>query len=270
MTMRRAPTFGISIVPAAEDLAQAIDLVRRADALGLDVVGVQDHPYQRRFVDTLALLGHLLDRTARITVFPDVANLPLRPPAVLAKHAATLDLLSGGRFELGLGAGAFWDGVERMGGPRRSPGEAVDALAEALDVIRDVWADRHPGPAHPMGIWLGAYKPRMLRLTGEKADGWVPSLMRGVGPAQLGELDGAVTEAAQRAGRDPGDVRRIWNIPVPAVDSEDPAAQLANWAERYGVDTFVLWPSGEDQIGQVERLGEEIAPAVRERLGVRA
>ena len=59
---------------------------------------------------------------------PNVLNLPLRPPAVLARAAASLDLLSGGRFELGLGAGAFWDAIEAMGGPRRTPGEAVDAL----------------------------------------------------------------------------------------------------------------------------------------------
>ena len=277
----RPLTFGLSVVPNAEGLAGTVDLVRRADALGLDVVGVQDHPYQRRYVDTLALLGHLLERTERISVFPDVANLPLRPPAVLAKHAATLDLLSGGRFELGLGAGGFWDAIAAMGGPRRTPGESVDALSEAIDVIRLAWSDErsvkhagehyrlegyHPGPppAHDIDIWLGAYKPRMLRLTGEKADGWVPSLMRGVTPADLGELDKAVTGAAEEAGRDPAAVRRVWNIPAPALDGADMAAQMTNWAERYGVDTFVLWPTEDNPIQQIERLA-----AARDTIGVR-
>ena len=78
-------------------------------------------------------------RTTAIRVAPNVANLPLRPPVVLARAAATLDLLSSGRVELGLGAGAFWDAVVAAGGPRRTPKEAVDALVEAIGIIRQVW-----------------------------------------------------------------------------------------------------------------------------------
>ena len=96
--------------------------MRAADEGGLQLVGVQDHPYQRRFLDTFSLIATLLAETRRISFFTDVANLPLRPPAVMAKAAASLDVLSGGRFELGLGAGGFQDGIAGMGGPRRSPG----------------------------------------------------------------------------------------------------------------------------------------------------
>jgi alkanesulfonate monooxygenase SsuD/methylene tetrahydromethanopterin reductase-like flavin-dependent oxidoreductase (luciferase family) len=71
---------------------------------------------------------------------PDVLNLPLRSPAVMAKSVASLDVLSGGRVELGLGAGAFWDAVEAMGGPRRTAKESVDALEEALAIIRGFWS----------------------------------------------------------------------------------------------------------------------------------
>ena len=97
-------------------------------------------------------------------------NLPLRQPAVLARAAASLDLLSDGRVELGLGAGAFWDAIEAMGGPRLTPGQSVDALSEAIDVIRGIWdvgerggvrvrgehydvrgAKRGPEPAHDIG-----------------------------------------------------------------------------------------------------------------------
>lgn len=110
---------GISIVPDADTLGRSRELVRVADEGGLQFVGVQDHPYQRRFLDTFALVATLLAETRRISVFTDVANLPLRPPAVMAKAAASLDVLSGGRFELGLGAGGFWDGIAGLPVPTR-------------------------------------------------------------------------------------------------------------------------------------------------------
>jgi alkanesulfonate monooxygenase SsuD/methylene tetrahydromethanopterin reductase-like flavin-dependent oxidoreductase (luciferase family) len=118
MTNSRTLDLGISIVPYADWIDRSRELVRVADEGGLQLVGIQDHPYQRRFLDTIALVGALLPETRRITFFTDVANLPLRPPAVMAKAAASLDLLSGGRFELGLGAGGFQDHIARMGGPR--------------------------------------------------------------------------------------------------------------------------------------------------------
>src|SRR2546421_3227625 len=128
--------FGISILPAADELEHSRAMVRAAEAGGLDLVGIQDHPYQRRFVDTFALIGTLLAETERLRFFSDVANLPLRPPAMLAKQAATLDLLSGRRFQLGLGAGALFDRVATVGGPVRSPGEAGEALEGASDGYR--------------------------------------------------------------------------------------------------------------------------------------
>src|SRR5881227_2473370 len=171
--------FGVFVTPEATE--RPLRLAVLADELGYEVVGVQDHPYQRRFFDTWTLLTAIAMRTEHITVFPDVANLPLRPPAVLAKSAASLDVLTGGRVELGLGAGGFWEAIEAYGGPRRAPGEALAALAEAIEVIRLVWSGtrnlrfegRHyrlagaqsgPVPAHPIGIWLGVYGPRALRL----------------------------------------------------------------------------------------------------------
>ena len=187
-------SFGYFLIPNADD--PLVSTAQEVERLGLDYIGVQDHPYQRRFVDTWTLLSMIAATTERVRVFPDVACLPLRPPAVLAKAAASLDLLSGGRVELGLGAGAFWDAVEGYGGPRRGPGEALAALAEAIQVIRKVWSGERnlrfegehyrlagvhsgPLPAHPIGIWLGVNGPRALRLAGQVADGWVPSLPEG-------------------------------------------------------------------------------------------
>src|SRR3954453_15805468 len=135
------PLFGIFPTPNAEDRDQIVEQVLTAERAGLDLVGIQDHPYQRRFLDTWSLIAFLAARTERIRFSPDVANLPLRPPAVLAKAAASIDLLRKGRFELGLGAGAFWDGIAAMGGPVRSPGESVEAVEEAIAVIRAMWSD---------------------------------------------------------------------------------------------------------------------------------
>ena len=123
--------FGWFLVPEAADPPGLVEQVRLAERAGVDLVGIQDHPYQRRYLDTFSLLAALATATERIGLFPDVANLPLRHPAMLAKAAASIDLLSGGRFELGLGAGSFWDAIVAMGGPRRSPGEAVEALDAA-------------------------------------------------------------------------------------------------------------------------------------------
>src|SRR4051812_48247085 len=188
----RPVEFGVFPSPDTAELDQILTLAAIADREGLDLIGIQDHPYQRRFLDTWMLMSAVLARTTRVRVFPDVANLPLRPPAVLAKSAASLDQMSGGRFELGLGAGGFWEAITAMGGPNRSKREAVDALVEAIAVIRLMWSDersvRYPGtyyqlagvkpgpqPAHDIGIWLGAVGPRMLALVGRLADGWVPS-----------------------------------------------------------------------------------------------
>src|SRR2546427_3782070 len=201
MDYRQPVRFGVFVTPEATE--RPLQMAALADELGYEVVGVQDHPHQRRFSDAWTLLTAIAMRTEHITVFPDVANLPLRPPAVLAKAAATLDLLSGGRVELGLGAGGFWDAIKAYGGPVRTPGESVSALEEAIQVIRLMWSGRHgirfdgrfyplagahsgPVPAHPIGIWLGGDKPRLLSLGGTLADGGGASYGFLQGPELLG------------------------------------------------------------------------------------
>ena len=279
----RPVAFGYFLVPNAAD--PLLDTARTVERLGLDYVAVQDHPYQRHYVDTWTLLSMIAAVTSRVAVFPDVANLPLRPPAVLAKAAASLDVLSGGRVELGLGAGGYWDAIEAYGGPRRTPGEALAALGEAIEVIRKVWsgernlrfAGRHyrlagansgPVPAHPIGIWLGAYGPRALRLTGRAADGWVPSFRGEFAP--IAEMTARLDDAAAQAGRDPAAIRRILNVNGVITDgpSEGPLrGPVQQWADEltelvvgYGFDTFVLWADGPDQL---TRFAEQVVPAVR-------
>src|SRR5919197_4510682 len=97
----RSVQFGVSVTPDANDLEQMTALVDAAEQTGLDLVGVQDHAYNPQFVDTWTLLAFLAARTERVRFFPDVADLALRPPAMLAKAAASLDRLSGGGGEVG-------------------------------------------------------------------------------------------------------------------------------------------------------------------------
>jgi hypothetical protein len=266
--------FGVFVPPVAEQAGAVLELAQLADAVGLDYVTFQDHPYQARFLDAWTLLSVVAAQTANVRVAPNVANLPLRQPVVLARSVASLDLISGGRVELGLGAGAFWDAIAANGGPRHTPRESVDALEEALAIIRAVWSPearsvRHEGvhyrvvgakpgppPAHRIEIWLGAYKPRMLRLTGTHADGWLPSL----GYIELGELAAAnarIDDAAARAGRRAAEVRRMLNL----LEGGLPAEQLAELTLSTGMSTYVLSVSSADDI---RRFAEDVAPQVRE------
>jgi alkanesulfonate monooxygenase SsuD/methylene tetrahydromethanopterin reductase-like flavin-dependent oxidoreductase (luciferase family) len=280
--------FGTFLPPAAETAAETLRLAVLTEELGLDLVSVQDHPYQGGFLDAWTLLSVVAARTGRVSVFPNVANLPLRPPAVLARAAATLDLLSGGRVELGLGAGAFWDAIAAMGGPRRTAGESVAALEEAIAVLRALWTPgrgvrldgtyypltgSHPGPvpAHPIGIWLGGYRPRMLGLVGRLADGWLPSAPY-LPPERLADANARIDAAAVEAGRDPAAVRRLYNIGGTFTGTGDaflsgPAStwveQLAELALTEGMSAFVLMvDAGRDD--DLRRFAAEVAPAVRD------
>jgi len=223
-----------------------------------------------------------------VRFFPDVANLPLRPPAVLAKAAASLDVLTGGRVELGLGGGSFWEAIAAMGGSQRTPGETVRATEEAIDVIRLVWSGergvryegRHyrlsglntgPKPAHPIGIWLGAGRPRMLDLIGRKADGWVPS-SPWAPPDALPEYLRWIEDAAATAGRDAGSIRRVYNVAgtIGAERGEPFVGPASYWQDELtrlvqgvGMDAFIFWAGSGDARSQVETFATEVVPAVR-------
>jgi alkanesulfonate monooxygenase SsuD/methylene tetrahydromethanopterin reductase-like flavin-dependent oxidoreductase (luciferase family)/hemerythrin-like domain-containing protein len=268
--------FGVFITPASQAAESVVGLASLADREGLDLVSFQDHPYQARFLDTWTLLSFVAARTSRVRVSPNVLNLPLRNPAVIARAVASLDILSGGRAELGLGAGAFWDAIEAMGGRRLSPGESVEALEEAIDVIRELWdveqpgkarvegtyyslqgAARGPAPLHDIGIWLGAYKPRMLNLTGRKADGWLPSLPY-LQEGDLARGNAAIDEAAVSVGRDPSEIRRLLNI-----TAETGVDELVRYALEDGIATFIVMA---DDATTIQTFASEVAPAVRERV----
>ncbi|HRQ91571.1 MAG TPA: LLM class flavin-dependent oxidoreductase [Anaerolineales bacterium] len=288
MNTHHALQFGTFITPHNRNPEATVALARHSETLGFDLVSFQDHPYQPAFLDTWTLISWVAGQTERIHIASNVLNLPLRQPAVLARSATSLDLLSGGRVAMALGAGAFWDGIVAMGGPQRSPAEAVTALDEALDILRSMMnsgsnaglrfegkfytlngVQGGPLPAHEIPIWLGAYKPRMLRLLAQKADGWLPSLGY-LKPGDLQTGNRIIDEAARKAGREPGDIRRLLNISGQFAAQRQgflhgPSAQ---WVDELlplvvedGIRTFIL---ASDDADTMEQFAREVAPTLRQ------
>lgn len=292
MTLR----FGVSLTPTL-DVERTYRLAAEAERAGLDLIGVQDHPYVASYVDAFVVVGQLLARTRKITLLPDVANLPLRPPVMLARTSSSLARVSGGRFVLGLGAGGYWDAIASMGTPRRTPAEGLRALTEAVELMRELWRPgatvtrdgefasvaslAGQGPDVP--VWIGAQGPRSLAVTGRIGDGWAAPIPSYLPYEQWAESNTVIDRAAADAGRSPAAVTRVAQL-VGTIDpavrrrpdlvgSEPIRTDARGWAEvveRLAVEqpftTFVLWPEREDET-QIRRFGEEVVPLVTERLG---
>ena len=268
--------FGSFIGPRAADADEVVALAELSEEVGLDVATFQDHPYQPAFLDTWTLLSYVAARTERIRLSANVLNAPLRPPAVLGRATASLDLLSHGRFELGIGAGAYWDAIAAMDGPRLGPGEAVAALEESIDVLRQMWAadqrggvygrghqagvhgaKRGPAPAHDIAIWVGALKPRMLRLIGRVADGWLPSYSYLENRDALRVGNEHIDAAARAAGRSPGGIRRLTNVSPADADPET----LAGLTRDFGISAFIMM---SDDKAEIVDFATSVAPRVRD------
>jgi alkanesulfonate monooxygenase SsuD/methylene tetrahydromethanopterin reductase-like flavin-dependent oxidoreductase (luciferase family) len=293
-------SFGVSLTPT-HDLPRIDRIVEEADRCGLDFVGLQDHPYVAGHLDALTLAARLLSRTEQLSVFPDVANLPLRPPAVLAKTAASLNFMSGGRFRLGIGAGGYWDAIAAMGAPRRNSAQALAALEEAISLMRSLWQQgepvRHDGEYYRVQgiegsdtgdrgveIWIGAQGPRSFELTGRVADGWAAPIPSYLPYERWSDANRAIDRAAQDHGRDPRAVTRIAQV-VGTIDEESRSSRLTldtgqaplrgsaqEWIDalsRLGTSqpftSFIFWPENEE-LEQVQRFINDVAPVVRRNL----
>jgi alkanesulfonate monooxygenase SsuD/methylene tetrahydromethanopterin reductase-like flavin-dependent oxidoreductase (luciferase family) len=282
--------FGAFIGPRADDIAGVRERVLAAERSGFDFVAIQDHPYVPAYLDTFSLIANLAATTSTLRFITDVANLPLRPSPMLAKAAASVDRLSNGRFELGLGAGRAWPEIERMGGPTWAPGEAVSAMDKAIDTLRTFWGFKSEGgagaapvaaPAHRIGIWVGGAGPRMLDLIGRQADGWIAPMSTGyeTKPAAQDRIDGAATTA----GRNPAAVGRMIQLvgrvtgtpstisrPRSGPGNQPIRTTAAHWArivtefaveERFDAVNFVLEDETSDQI---TRFGAEVVAAAKD------
>lgn len=285
---------GINIDPSATGATTALRLARLADDAGLDFAGVQDHLYHPEFLDAWTLVTALTGATERVTFMPNVANTVLRPPAPLIKAASSLSILSGGRVALGVGAGASPPATAAYGGPQYTPAHAVEAFEEAMRVMKamsdptrgPVRLDgayhslhgAHPGPfpAEPVQIMVGSYGPRMLRITGRLADGWLPTNSYAP-PERVAEMRRVIDEGAREAGRDPREVQRIYNVMGTITSGAGPVREgqtlvgppgfwvdtLGRYRDELGFDSFLFWPVDADSESQVALFADKVAPHIR-------
>lgn len=279
--------FGIALAHSRRRFDETLETARLAEELGGDVVTLADHPYIPAELETWTMLTTLAARTERIALATNVLNLGLRPPVMLAKAAATLQFVSGGRLILGLGAGDPRS-TTGFGGPQRSLGDTVAALDEALGLIRRLWepgpdidhdgaffrvsrARLSPKPDPAIPIWVGSFGPRMLALTGEHADGWLPTNAY-LDLADVPEMQARIDKAAADAGRDPAQIRRVFNVFGQITDDEPTengrrlagpvdfwVDSLRDYRDRLGFDSFTFWPNS-DRLGQTRIFLERVVP----------
>ncbi len=185
-------------------------------------VGSAMEPVYHSVLDPMVALGFAAASTSRIRLGVAVVNLPFVSPAVLAKQAATLDVLSGGRHDLGLGIGWMPEEFEATGASMQRRGARTE---EYIAVLRALWADgvsrfsgefysippcrSDPNPVQPGGppVLLGGGARPALQRAGRVADGWVTSSRADL--SRIGESIEVVRSAARDAGRDPGAIRII-------------------------------------------------------------
>lgn len=285
--------FGLSIPTSVLPGTDPVATARMAEDLGFDFVSASDHPCGTEPVyETWTMLSWVAAATSRIRVATRVLGVPYRNPAIVAKMAETFSRLSGGRLILGLGGGSSDEEFRAFGLGTFSARDKVDGLREAISITRGLWsqprftftgrlhrtdsADLEPKPAHPIPIWLGTFGDRALRLTGQLADGWIPSY--GYRPLhQYQAMRQRVLTAAREAGRDPAGVTCALHMQAhvgdrvtgePSLVAGPPAAvtgQLLTFA-GIGFTSFSFTLTGPGTREQAERLAHEVIPAVRAAL----
>jgi alkanesulfonate monooxygenase SsuD/methylene tetrahydromethanopterin reductase-like flavin-dependent oxidoreductase (luciferase family) len=256
--MRHDVWFGLSLDGVATDPKALLDRARRADDDGLDLVSIADHPWLGEQPDAYATMGVVLGATTRISAVVDVTNLPTRPAPMLARAATTLNTLSSGRFVLGIGAGGSYPEIARLGAGVVSPGAAVRALTEAIEVVRalsgggpavtvdgefvrtsELAPSPHPGPP----IWTGSVGPASLAVTGRLADGWIPGHAADWRSERVATSRPVIDAAAVAAGRIPGDIATIYNVARPVT-----ADELVTAVRTYGAGGFLFFGDDEASI----------------------
>ncbi|HUN35351.1 MAG TPA: LLM class flavin-dependent oxidoreductase [Trebonia sp.] len=270
--------FGVYLPQVSLTFEQMLGRALECERLGYDALWLYDHLYAPGLpsvpsLEPWTLATALLARTSRLRAGHLVLCNNFRHPAVLAKMATTLDVISGGRLELGIGSGSVADEHGQAGLPWGSPRERSERLGEALEIITRMFGAaattyegahyavrdlpnlpppaQHPRPPIHIG---GAGRTRTLPLVARYADVWnIPTYALG----RIGELSAALDAECERIGRDPASIRRS----IEAVMVVAPASQLddamARARRHYGGPGYGLEEGG--LTGTPQRVADRIA-----------
>jgi F420-dependent oxidoreductase-like protein len=264
---------------------------RLFERLGFDSAWDCDHYIQPSrpdgpYLEAWTLLAALAAGTERIRIGVLVSSNTFRHPALLAKQAVTVDHVSNGRLELGIGAGWYEPEHEMFGidfPPRR---ELVDRFREAVEIVdgllrnerttyegvhyrlRDA-AFRPPPLQRPRPpLTIGAHGPRMLRIVARYADAW-----NSFGtPEQIRERNQVLDEACAEIGRDPREIVRSLYYWVPRSDADpwssvDAFLDVVGRYREVGIEEFILDHPRDDQLDVLERVAADVIPGLRARAG---
>jgi alkanesulfonate monooxygenase SsuD/methylene tetrahydromethanopterin reductase-like flavin-dependent oxidoreductase (luciferase family) len=292
--------FGFGAHSGIDDGPELLRMAQQADRDGLDLLSLSDHPYIGGRLDAYATIGFILGRTQHLSGFANVTNLPTRPAPMLARTVTSLSALSGGRIVLGMGAGGLWDRISDMGVPRLSPADAVDAFEEAIILVKMLsgggppvtYRGRYyqvdqiePAPVAAPPVWTGSVGPKSLAATGRVADGWIPGHAADWLSERYRTSRPIIDEAAAAAGRDPREIRTVFNFPGRITDRPLAATRahdgrwiggsVDQWVEEltgavveHGASGFMLFSAsgGTQDVVSLGRWAREIVPAVREAI----
>ncbi len=297
--------FGVTIPNnwGIEDPQQVLEFGPLAEKLGYDSVWVMDHLFNAGYIrerledkpyyHPMSTLSYLAATTSKVALGTSVLVLPYHNPVELAKYAATLDQISGGRVILGVGVGALTEEFEALGISMRQRGSLTD---ESMDIMKELWSNHlpryqskrwdfselyfSPKPVQPaIPLWVGGSSPGAVKRTALRGDGWHPTGLPPEGYA-LGKQE--ITELAAAAGRDPD--MMTWSIRVevevhgrPSSDraatrttmpGDDPAMMRASIKayQDAGVEHVVLALNSGD-VPAIKRLMETIANEVLPEFG---
>jgi probable F420-dependent oxidoreductase len=292
------PHYGFSLPSGEISFADAARWARRAEDLGFDSVWVSDHffysfarygadPAPIASLEPLTTLAGIAAVTDRIRLGTLVLCAGFRHPALLARTASSIDLVSEGRLDLGLGAGWMREEFDAFGYRFGSVGERFDALEESLDVMRLLFegeavtydgptvtlrgAVLAPAPPRPPGLWVGGKGgPRLLRVAARLADGW--NVVWRMSPESYREKLADVRAACETVGRDPATFGL--SVGLYSLIGEDEAAARAAFergrasapGDAMAGDDYATWRT-DTLSGTPEQILERVAAFAS--LGVR-
>jgi alkanesulfonate monooxygenase SsuD/methylene tetrahydromethanopterin reductase-like flavin-dependent oxidoreductase (luciferase family) len=292
--------FGFGAHSGIAEGPELLRMAQEADRDGLDLFSLSDHPYIGQRLEAYAAVGFVLGRTQRLTGYANVSNLPLRPAPMLARTVTSLAALSGGRIVLGMGAGGLPERIGDLGGRKLSPADAVKAFEEGIVLIRKLCGggrpvthhgefyrvdEIEPAPVPAPRVWTGSVGPRSLAATGRVADGWLPGHAADWISQRYRTSRPVIDEAAASVGRDPSEIRTIYNFPGQITDRPLPGTRdrtgrwiggsIGQWVEEltgaivdHGAGGFQLFSpqGGTPDARSVSIWGKEIVPAIREAI----